>query len=205
MTGSVPGGQGRNGDGRLAAVVLAGGRATRLGGVDKPALLLGGRSLLARAVDAARTCGAEPVVVVGPERDGIDALWAREDPPFSGPAAALAAGLSRLDGAAGLAFALVLSADLRRPREVVDALLRAERGRDGVLLQDVDGHRQWLCGLYRLDALRAVVAELGDAAGASMGQFLSGLELRRHPIAAAVVADVDTPADARDAGITWPE
>ncbi|WP_157431888.1 NTP transferase domain-containing protein, partial [Actinomadura hibisca] len=35
------------------AVVLAGGRARRLGGADKPAALVGGRPLIAWAADAA--------------------------------------------------------------------------------------------------------------------------------------------------------
>jgi len=202
----------------VAAVVLAGGRASRLGGVDKPALRLDGLSLVARVVAAARSVGAVPIVVVGPEREGIDALWAREDPPFGGPVAALAAGLAALGGelggsrerragaaaAARLESVLVLSADLRRPGAVVDALRAAEAGPDGVLLTDAGGHPQWLCGFYRLDALRAALDALGDPSGASMGRLLSELQLRRHPIADAIIADIDTPADARDAGIVLP-
>ncbi|MHB1434298.1 MAG: NTP transferase domain-containing protein, partial [Streptosporangiaceae bacterium] len=39
----------RNGPPRLAVILLAGGRARRMGGIDKPALLVGGRTLAARA------------------------------------------------------------------------------------------------------------------------------------------------------------
>ena len=47
-------------------MILAGGRGRRLGGRDKPALLVGDRSLLDIAIDAAGDC---PIVVVGPARD----------------------------------------------------------------------------------------------------------------------------------------
>ena len=39
---------------QIAAVVLAGGKARRLGGVDKPLLELGGTAMLARIIDALR-------------------------------------------------------------------------------------------------------------------------------------------------------
>lgn len=48
---------------RFDAIILAGGRGSRLGGVDKGALPVGGRALLDRVLDAARA--AERVVVVG--------------------------------------------------------------------------------------------------------------------------------------------
>jgi molybdopterin-guanine dinucleotide biosynthesis protein A len=50
------------------AVVLAGGRAARLGGADKPGLVVGQRTLLGSAVSAVTEAGASRVVVVGPQR-----------------------------------------------------------------------------------------------------------------------------------------
>ena len=49
-----------------SAVVLAGGRGTRMGGTDKLQVLIGGRSLLAHVVDGLPT--VVPAVVVGPEQ-----------------------------------------------------------------------------------------------------------------------------------------
>ncbi|MGX7829752.1 molybdenum cofactor guanylyltransferase [Actinokineospora sp. 24-640] len=78
-----------------AAIVLAGGLGTRLGGVDKPALVVGGRTLLDRALDAVD--GADPVVVVGPERPVARPVrWTREAEPGAGPVAAVVAGLAVL-------------------------------------------------------------------------------------------------------------
>ncbi|SNQ49025.1 Molybdopterin-guanine dinucleotide biosynthesis protein A [Frankia canadensis] len=51
---------------RWSALVLAGGAARRLGGQDKPAVVVGGVTLLERVLAA--TAGAERRVVVGPRR-----------------------------------------------------------------------------------------------------------------------------------------
>ena len=56
------------------AVILAGGAARRMGGVDKPGLRVGGRTMLERVVDAVR--GAT-VVVVGPPRPHPPARYPR--------------------------------------------------------------------------------------------------------------------------------
>jgi len=53
-----------------AAVILAGGRGRRLGGVDKPALRIGEHSLLDIAIDAVSGAVNRPIiVVVGPSRE----------------------------------------------------------------------------------------------------------------------------------------
>src|SRR5262249_61472310 len=77
-----------------AAIVLAGGRGRRIGGRDKPALPVGGRSMLRRVLDA--VAGADPRVIVGPVRSDVPAGVAqvREHPPGGGPVAALAARLA---------------------------------------------------------------------------------------------------------------
>lgn len=118
-----------------AAVVLSGGSARRLGGRSKPALVLGGRTLLERVLDA--VSDATPRVVVGPQaRPGL--LVTREDPPGGGPVAALAAGLRLVpDGTGQVA---ILAADLPFVTAAVITTLReAATGADGALLVDADG------------------------------------------------------------------
>ncbi|MDQ1644151.1 MAG: molybdenum cofactor guanylyltransferase, partial [Cryptosporangiaceae bacterium] len=64
----------------FAAIVLAGGRASRLGGVHKPGLRIGGATLLDRVLAAATGAGTR--IVVGPPQQvppGVVVL--REDPP----------------------------------------------------------------------------------------------------------------------------
>ena len=78
----------------VAAVVLAGGASRRFG-ADKLAADLGGRSLLECALEGLPS--AWTVIVVGPHRSlTVDRplIQVREDPPGSGPAAALVTGMA---------------------------------------------------------------------------------------------------------------
>lgn len=146
------------------AIVLAGGRARRLGGSDKPAALVGGRRLLDVALDA--VAGAGLVVVVGPARPvppGI--LVTCEDPPYAGPVAAVAAGLTALSTAGSIASSaddlpvVVLASDLpaltaRHVDDLRAAL--AETQAPAVFAVDGGGRRQHLLGIWRRSALDAV-------------------------------------------------
>lgn len=99
--------------GGLGAILLAGGRATRLGGASKPLLDVGGQTLLQSAVRAARRAAASPVTVVAPVLDEtLPVSWVREDPPFSGPAAAVVAALASWPQAADPEWTLLLACDL---------------------------------------------------------------------------------------------
>ncbi len=189
------------------AVVLAGGRASRLGGLAKPLLLgYGGERLLDIAISAASD--AARIVVVGdvPSRAGI--LVTHEDPPFSGPVSALAAGWAALADSPS-PFTLVLASDLPRIGPAVAALLaavdptgRAATGEadDGVIATDGDGRDQYLLGLYSTDAMSARLRE-APAAGGSMRALVDGLRLLRVPAPDGSTADVDTWEDAERLGV----
>ncbi|MBT1092711.1 NTP transferase domain-containing protein [Streptomyces sp. Tu102] len=154
------------------AVVLAGGAARRLGGVDKPAVSVGGRPLLDRVL-AACADARTTVVVADPRPTVRPVTWAREDPPGGGPLAALDAGIRHTTAES----VLVLSADLPfLDEDTVRRLLAALRtgGADGALLTDADGRDQPLVAAYRASALRRELAAL-----AHEHDGLSGLPLRR--------------------------
>jgi MobA-like NTP transferase domain len=108
------------------AIVLAGGAARRLGGADKPALAVGGVSLLERVVAACADAGT--VVVVGPPRPLDRAVrWTREHPAGAGPVAAIAAGLPLTTRT----LVAVLAADLpfiAPALPLLRAAVEAERG-----------------------------------------------------------------------------
>lgn len=78
-----------------AAIVLAGGAATRMAGRHKPSLPVAGIPMLDRVL-AAVPDATHRVVVGPPQSVPANVLLTREDPPGGGPAAALAAGLALL-------------------------------------------------------------------------------------------------------------
>ncbi|TFC24445.1 molybdopterin-guanine dinucleotide biosynthesis protein [Cryobacterium sp. TMT1-3] len=101
-------------------IVLAGGRGSRLGGALKPAVEVAGRTLLSRVLDA-RPVARHAVVVGSPaarpaagDHAGAALNWALEDPPFGGPVAGIAAGLTTLAANADepADWLLVLACDL---------------------------------------------------------------------------------------------
>ncbi|MET8265069.1 NTP transferase domain-containing protein [Micromonospora arida] len=95
--------------GTYAAVVLAGGAARRMGGLDKPALPVGGRPMRDRVLAA--VSDAMPRVLVGAADAGPAGVRVvREDPPGGGPVAAAAAGLALLDP--DVSVVALLAADL---------------------------------------------------------------------------------------------
>lgn len=184
------------------AVVLAGGRGSRLGGTRKPDLVLAGRRLVEVALAA--VAGARRRVVVGDVAVPDGVLLTREEPAFGGPVEAVAAGLARLDGHAP--WTVLLAGDLPGAEAAVARLLAAEPrpGEDGVCLLDGDGRLQWLLGCYRTAALQARLADRGDPPLTAMHRLLGPLRLRGVLPGDAVVDDVDTRADAARWGIDVP-
>ena len=173
------------------AVVLAGGGGTRLGGADKPGLVVGQRTLLGSVVSAVTEAGASRVVVVGPERPaalgaaplspgtggpgtrgGEQVSYTREDPPGGGPVAALRCGLAEVPAP----DIVLLAADLPFLRPVhVTRLLAALAGpaARGVALLDASGRPQWLASGWPAAVLRAA---LEDYPGSSLRGVLGPLK-----------------------------
>jgi molybdenum cofactor guanylyltransferase len=175
------------------AVVLAGGKAARLGGQAKPQLEVGGRTILSAVLAA--VADAERRIVVGPRQPAPDdVVQVREQPPGGGPVAALRAGLAEV----ATDVAALLAGDLPFLTAGLIAELRARLTGDGVLVVDDTGRDQLLLGVWRTDALRAAA---GDAAGpTSMRKLLAPLAVRRlRPVVAPGTpppwTDCDTPAD----------
>ncbi len=166
---------------RFDAVVLAGGRGTRLGGADKPGLVVGWRTLLGAVVSAVTSAGADRVIVVGPERPaalspraarGSRVQYVREEPAGGGPVAALRRGLDEVSAPA----VVLAAADLPflRPAHVLRLLagLAGPAG-PGVVPLDASGRPQWLASCWTVAALRDA---LGGYAGSSLRGLLGPLD-----------------------------
>jgi molybdopterin-guanine dinucleotide biosynthesis protein A len=187
----------------LAAVILAGGRAARLGGRDKPMVAVGGVPMLARVIAAVTDVGAAPVVVVGPHRDGLPGgvRVVREEPAGGGPVAAVAAGIAVIpqDGLVAL-----LAADMPYlSGEALRVLLHGLGGNDGAVFVDEGGRRQLLCGVWSTAALAGAVRRFGVVDGGSVRRLLEGLRVAevRWRGERAPYFDCDTEEDLRRVGL----
>lgn len=182
------------------AIILAGGAGKRLGGVDKGALSIDGRTLLDRVIDA--VSGARRVVVVGePPTTAGDAriTVVRERPAGGGPAAAIGAGVATLQGSAAV---VVLACDMPGIAAALPPLLDGLASMpeaDGVLARDGD-RIQYLAGVHRLAALRAAVEGRGTLHGTSVRELMGALDLRVVDVPAGSTSDIDTWDDATAAG-----
>ncbi|MFI6958374.1 NTP transferase domain-containing protein [Nocardia sp. NPDC050408] len=184
------------------AIVLAGGRASRMGGVDKPAIVIGGRSMLDAALAAVARCAR--TVVVGPRRPELDAriVQVREVPPGSGPVAAVGAGFRAL-GPTAAPLVVVLAADLPFLSQVtVTELIRhgSESGADAVFAADESGRPQYLIGVWRRTALAAALQRLDSLINQPMKALIPADTVT---VTMAGIADCDTEEQVRTARMAW--
>lgn len=184
--------------GGFAGVVLAGGTAARMGGVDKGGVELHGRTLLELALDA--FLDADEVVVVAPESvpTSRPVTVVCEDPPRGGPVAGLLTGVDallrrpRLIGVLAVDMPRVTPATMRRLRE-------AAAGHDGAFLVDGDGRRQ-LAGVLDAAALAGVRPDLEGQHGMALQRLLAPLRLAQVCSSGDEAVDIDSWADLRDLG-----
>lgn len=215
------------GDFSCAAVVVAGGASRRLNHVPKASLSDGTNTLLGCALEAVDA--ASPRVVVGPESLPLPSgvLRTREDPPFSGPAAAIHAGLECIAADCERSqvplpdWCLILGVDTPRIAPAVQLLIAAARvaeqaataalsPADSEALTDseasagfwgvAEGIYQPLVGIYRFDAIRSVFST--GTTDASVRSFLRRLNPAAVEMSAADTADVDTWEQAQALGYT---
>jgi molybdopterin-guanine dinucleotide biosynthesis protein A len=211
------------------AVILAGGRSSRLGGEPKALLRFNGQSLLRRTLDSLRA--ARRIALVGPDELRVEleafidaepettVVLTREDPPFSGPAAGIGAAINVLrrgiakDDDGGAAFraplTLIFACDMPALGTLPQLLLDAAERNPAVQLVlpvDADGRTQPLASCIDSVALDAAVAGYGPGglAGMPVRKLLEGLESLKLPLTSTATADVDTWDDAQRFGIAPP-
>lgn len=203
----MPGGTASFPDG---VVVLAGGAGTRLGGVDKAGLRIGGRSLLDRALAA---CSGRPTVVVGPPRSlPAGVLAAREDPPGGGPAAGVAAGFAALksllaepgsDHVDSRALIGLLAVDqpgvdqatLQRLAAAAHATEASPSARPGGAVLVHEGRRQYTAGVFPVGALNWAVRQRPSWHGVALRSLIGGIVAAEVEAIGDEALDVDTDED----------
>ncbi|WP_395640543.1 molybdenum cofactor guanylyltransferase [Pseudolysinimonas sp.] len=177
------------------ALILAGGRSSRLGHSDKWNLRIDDETLLQRSLRAVRSAGVSSVIVVGDEAPA-PVVAVREDPAFAGPVAAIAAGMRALPGTADAV--LVLACDMPHIAQALPALLAGFSG-DGSIAVDA-GRRQQLALLVDRAALQTALDRLPTVVDASMRDLLDGLAVTETTVPDGSTDDVDTWDDAARLG-----
>jgi molybdopterin-guanine dinucleotide biosynthesis protein A len=197
-------------------VVLAGGRASRMGGADKPVLLVGDTPMLVCVAQAAAAAGTSRLIIVGPDRPGFiqDQLRAlargragwltcvQEEPAGSGPVAGLRRGLAE----ATAPWLILLAADLPfLTGEHVTAMLGAGQPAVGIVSVDLAGRPQWLTSCWQTGPLRsALMAYAGDSLGGVLATLSPAtIRLKATAGAAPPWLDCDTPDDLASARRAW--
>lgn len=180
----------------FAAVILAGGQAARMGGVDKASIELDGRTLLDRAVDA--VLDASEVVVVGDQvPTERPVTFVLEDPRHGGPAAGLLTARDVL--LRDFPMLAVLAVDMPwLTSTTLRRLQAAAVGHEGTVLVDDDGRRQlaFVIETARLDLVRP---DRESQHGLAIRALLADVDLAEVSARDREGRDIDTWSDLRDA------
>jgi molybdopterin-guanine dinucleotide biosynthesis protein A len=139
----------------VTGVILAGGRASRLGGVDKSALDIDGRPVIERVIAVLSTVAENLVVVANDNRFDVDArLTVIRDPePHAGVLPALLAALS----ATSTPLAFVVAGDMPFLHAgLIAYLLTLAAGADAVV-PVVDGRPEPMHAVYRAGPCSAAI------------------------------------------------
>lgn len=179
--------------------LIAGGRASRLGGVDKAWLERDGVPQVLRW--ARRFPGEHGPVLVSanrtPERHAAHELSVVSDRhPDLGPLG----GLDALAQACATPWLFTLPVDLVGVNDCLLRTLVSQRGANGAFARDDDGP-QPLVALWRVDALRAACVEAIADDDAAVHRLQQRLDLPMVSFSGFRFGNLNTPADLQAAGI----
>ena len=146
---------------KIAAIILAGGEGSRIGG-DKPMRLLGGTTLLDRAIDYASGLSDKVAVAVRDQQVGeVRVAVIRDDPTIEGPLAGLVAALG-FGRDEDVDAVLTLPVDMPfLPPDLADRLAE-ELANNHAAIATSGGHLHPVCGLWRTEAVESVPAYLAS-------------------------------------------
>lgn len=197
----------------IRAIILSGGRSNRFGGVHKPAVELGGVTVISRILGAVRMNDPDAEVWVAGSSEGLSATEqesahsVREEPAFAGPLAGIAAACTaaRAHDDASYALAPATSADVTlvlagdmplitagHLGDLIDACRRTGSPAAGA---DDRGKTQFLCAAWPTQLLHSRLDEIGDPRNGAVKWLFTGLEPTLVDVEPGIVADFDTAED----------
>lgn len=146
----------------VAVVILAGGRSSRMGR-DKASVMLHGRRLLDRTLDAAVAVPGvvevvlvlAPAQVITPVRCAAPVTLVRDTTAYQGPLAGIAAGLG---GTSRAEVALVIGCDTPFVQPGLLALLAGRATAGAIVVPVHEGRPQPLCSAIHFEAFEAIRA-----------------------------------------------
>jgi molybdenum cofactor guanylyltransferase len=179
-----------------SAAILTGGRAARFGGRDKSALLVDGRTILDRQLDALSTMTDDVLIVGDVTRTGVRQI--HDIVPGCGPLGGLHAALTSARGDA----LVLLACDMPFVSAHVIAHLLSLAGEADIVVPRSERGYHPLCAVYSRACLEPVAARLADG-HLKMLDLLAAVrvrevpaeELRRFGDPDRLLANVNTPAD----------
>lgn len=171
------------------SIVVVGGKARRLGGIDKAMLGLGpdGMSLLQTVINA---CPARVISVGHPRHVSGDLTWVNDVVADGGPAVGLWSALPHVT----TEYVFVTAADQRIDADSVAQVCSAALGNDGAWAVREDGTGQPLFACVKTEVLREILAPT-QGVNQSPLRLLSTRDMVGVSVKQGEIIDVDTWAD----------
>ncbi len=183
----------------VSALILAGGRATRMGGVDKTALVVDGETIFVRQVRVLAPRVEEIIVSVGVREMGSDPIYRTvvDAVAGAGPLAGVHAGLV----ACSTPWMLVIAGDMPHlDGAVVDQMIAAIGDAHDAVGIRIDDRPEPLFCLLRVSAARPAIERRFAEGKRKASELLTSSGLRvawLEGIDRAALTNINTPDDLR--------
>lgn len=153
----------------VTAVILAGGRGSRMGGIDKACAVAGDARLIDHVLSSLTSY---PRIVVSsrqPQGLPIDVTVVAEDPPFAGPLAAIARGIAEVT----TPYTFLTTVDAPLAAYLLPLLTAAIGDHSAAVIRSRQGFLEPLIALWKSADLAAALATTGTD-GAARKLYASG-------------------------------
>ena len=177
----------------FAAAVLTGGRSRRMGR-DKALVLVDAQPMAARAAQALRVAGAEPVVAVGGDAAALSAIGLDVVPdlhPGEGPLGGL---LTAFEALAAQELVAVVATDLPAVTPEVLATLVDGIGDDDAVFAAA-ARLEPLCGVWKVATCRPVLSRAFADGERAVHRAIAPLAHHTVAVPAALLRNVNEPDD----------
>lgn len=174
---------------QIHSIVVAGGQASRINGVDKVMLPLGktGKPLLVEVIEA---CPGKVFVAGSPRDIPTPVTWVADLEVDGGPAAGIWAALSQVDSD----YVFLSAGDQQATKDLVNQICQAAIGNDGAWAIRSDGQGQPLFACVKTDLLKNLL-QPSQGINASPLKLMTQLNLIGVKVNEGQIQDVDTWAD----------